>query len=486
MIRSYKQIGKYCLPFETRKIVAVENADDDLIKLKVSCVFEDRLNGQTNEDMEELASTIVACCHSTLERVFERQGLNIVHFVMNADIDDDTFTDVSALATSVVDETKLNADVRSRIRRHVLKILRSTFYNSSEVERVYLGKLSRTYVLLMLLKNEPRIVEYFSSMAGSFNLYVGSDIIIRAISELYLNPESQMTINLLRILADAGSRLILTEKTVEEVATHIRRQMFEFENMYARNESRVTVELVEYIDRLLIRAYFYSRLAPVEGISPPKNWHNYLEHFCSPVDIRRNRGDHELAHFLMNKFNFQYEDSATMLKGLDADQTKILTSAIQDAKERGGRGKDVDILAYNDAVQVLRVYSARREGNENSPGNPFGFKTWWLTQDSKVRRASSAVIRANGGKGFMMRPEYLLNYIGTSPKMSEVRNSYKTIFPSALGVRLSSGIGDAQFKKVMRDTASAADVSDSRADAMIAAMSARLQNDANKEFDVGW
>ena len=486
-IRHYRKTNEFCLPFATRTAVAIENADDDLIKMRVSCVFEDRLSERAKENIDGFRKLIVDVCHKTLERVFEHQGLKVAQFVTNDDVDDEMFTDVAEIATEAVRELSENGDNKSLIRRHVLMVLRGTFYMSSQVERAYLEKLSRTYVLLLLLKNEPKVVEYFSSMAGSFVLYVGSDILIRALSEIYLEESSQTTINLLKILKGAGSSLILTQTTVEEVATHIRRQIFEFENAYQNNEHRMSPDLVEYIDRLLIRAYFYAKISPVGGVKPPNNWRTYISQFCNFSDVRSNRGDTELADYMMRKFGLIYETTRDALKDIDTTELKELTEAIQAAKERNGKGKEAgDILAYNDALQVLRVYSCRREGNENSPGNPFGFKTWWLTQDGKVRRASIKTIRNHGGKLFMMRPEFLLNYIGMAPSMASVRESYRAIFPSALGVRLSSGIRDAEFNKVMRDAATISQVDDARAGAMITALSSKLQSDAMKEFDVHW
>ena len=419
--------------------------------------------------------------------MFAHQGLKVAQFVTNSDVDDEPFTDVAEIVTKVVNDTKLSAEKRSTIRRLCLALLRGTFYFSSEVERRYLLKLSRTYVLMLLLKNEPKIVEYFSSMAGSFNLYIGSDIIIRALSELYLGEESQATVNLLKILNKSGSKLILTEKTVEEVATHIRAQMYEFNNVYAKNESRISTDTIEYIDRLLIRAYFYARLAPIGTIKPPKSWVEYLGQFCNPGDVFRNEGDKELATYLLQKFGMAYEDAETISDGIDQTELNDLTSSIQAARKKGWGEKEGDnVLAYNDALQVLRIYVARKIGKEAAPGNPFGFKTWWLTQDGKVRRASKNIVAKNGGKVFMMRPEFLLNYIGLSPALSEVLKSYETIFPSSLGVRLASGIGDADFNKVMRDASALSGVDDARADAMVAAMTEKLQGNVNKDFGVQW
>lgn len=323
-------------------------------------------------------------------------------------------------------------------------------------------------MLLLLLKIEPKVVEYFSSMAGSFRLYVGTDILVRALSELYLAEESRVTTNLLKILRSAGSELVLTETTVQELATHIRSQIYEFENVYANTEHLITPEIVPYVPKILIRSYFYAKILPVDGIAGPKSWRSYIENFCSFSDLRRNRADDELADFLMKKFGMVYEFKDQSLADLNGDELEGLKESILAARDRPGKGRDnEEILAYNDAMQVLRVYGRRDEGRESSPGSPFGYKTWWLTQDSKVRRAAGDIVLRRKGQPFMMRPEFLLNYIALAPKMAKVKESYKTIFPSALGIKLSYGINETEFRKVMKDASGLSGVDDARASALV-------------------
>jgi hypothetical protein len=484
-IRWYRKDDKYCLPYETRVIVAAENAEDDLLKLKVSCVFEDRLSNLSDDD--SLRGPVVHACHDTLERVFEKQGLEVALFATNGARDDELYTDVSQLLTDAVDNLAIGGETKTEVRRLALAILKETFYRSTEVERLYLQKMSKTYVLLLLLKNEPRIVEYFRSLAGSFHLYIGTDLIIRTLSEHYLSPDNQTTLNMFSILRSAGAELILTQKTVEEVATHLRRQMFEFENHYERVEHKVTEDLVDYIDRLLIRAYFHARLSPVPGSAIPKSWRAYMSQFANYGDIRSNRGDRELAGYLTRKFGFSYESTKQMEAGIDRDELNDLSKKIQEVRAQAGRVKaEAELLAYNDALHVLRVYKRREERGEESPGNPFGYQTWWLTQDTKVRRAGASAAARHAGAYFMMRPEFLLNYISLAPEHAEVVKSYQNIFPTALGVRLSARLSSDTFDKVMADATEVAVYDDARAGAMITDLTNRLKGDSLKMYENRW
>jgi len=486
-IRWYRKDDKFCLPYETRLLIATENAEDDLLKIKVSCVFEDRLTEIAEEDVDSIRKPIVAVCHAVLERVFERQGLEVAQFVCNGPKDDELYTDVEEILSKEVNRLDSTPQDKGRIRRYSLILLRGTFYKSSDAERDYLQKLSRTYVLLLLLKNEPKIVEYFRTLAKSFRLYIGTDILVRALSEQYLSTENRTTVNLLRILVEAGAELVLTEKTVEEVATHLRAQILEFEYHYASVERKIPLELVQYVDRLLIRAYLYSRLAPAEGVVPPKSWVAYISQFATYDNVRAKKAKAELASYLIRKFGMSYESNDETMEGIDRNELEQLAKKIFEAKKQRGYAKvEGELLAYNDALHILRVFRKRIEMKEHSPANKWGYQTWWLTQDSKVRRAGASASAVRGGAFFMMRPEFLMSYISFAPQLKEVRESFENIFPTALGVRLSARLSANVFEQVVGQAAEVATYDDARAGTMITDLTNKLKGDSLKFYEIGW
>ncbi|MDK4739419.1 hypothetical protein PH547_11095 [Rhizobium sp. CNPSo 3464] len=486
-IRWYRRDDKFCLPYETRVIVAVENADDDLLKSEVSAVLTERLKSIAEEGVDAITDAVVATCHSSLERVFERQGLQMARFVTDGDGDDELYTDVAQIVSKEVDRLNYTAADKGKIRRYCLMILRGTFYKASEAEREYLSKLSKTYILLLTLKNEPKIVEYFRTLAKSFRLYIGTDFIIRSISEQYLPQADRTTSNLLDILRAAGSELILTEKVVEEVETHLRAQILEFENHYAAVEHKIPFELVGYIDRILIRAYLYSKLSPAEGIAPPESWRSYIGQFANFGDVRSLRARSQLAGYFTRRFKMTYETTEEMVAGIDQSELEILTERIYETKKASGNVKvEGRLLAYNDALHILRVFRRRVEAKENSPGNQWGFQTWWLTQDGKVRRAGALASAARGGAHFMMRPEFLLSNISFAPELKEVRDSFEKIFPSVLGVRLSARLSPGVFESVMDQAKEVSAYDDARAGTLITELTNKLKGDALRLYEVGW
>jgi hypothetical protein len=485
-IRVYKSRQAYCLPYVTREAIKQENIDDEALRLAVTSIFQRRFEDLSTDDEKPLADEVVATCHGVVERLFERQGLQLAQFATDGQDEDELYSNIPELVEVIIDECGYGQE-GGAIQRLAVGVLRGTFYDTTPEERTYLQKLSRTYVLLLLLKNEPRIVEYFKTISSRFVLYIGTDFLVRALSEEYLKDENQTTRNLFRVLCSAGSTLILTAKAVEELATHLRAQIFEFENHYMNMENRIDIDAAGYIDRILIRSYFYARLASVSTKKPPRGWRGFIEQFASYEAIRANRGGEELARYLVAKFDMRYESTEEMMRGLGGDDLDGLADEILRVRSEGGYVKEnAEILAYNDAAHVLRVYERRQQGSEGSPANPFGFHTWWLTQDAKVRRAAAHVVAGHHGHRFMMRPEFLLNFILFSPSQKEVEESYRTIFPSVLGVQLSSRMNVERFKEIMEQANEIWAVDQARAGAIVTDFLNKLKGDMSKIYDINW
>ncbi|MER8831319.1 hypothetical protein [Mesorhizobium sp. M0909] len=230
-IRSYNKEGHYCLPFEARQIVEQENAEDEYLRTSVSDVFRSRIEPLLRSDDEpELVSQAVRACHRALEIAYETQGLEMAYFLNGDEPDNFTPPTISDNLGKALHDQGLFGAKAIRVGELAFSALRLTIYDSSEEERVYLGKMSRTYILMFLLRNDAKVVEYFRGMSADLVLYVGTDIIVRSLSEYYLQKKDQSTIGTLEILREAGSKLILTERCVEEVWTHLKATSAEYQN----------------------------------------------------------------------------------------------------------------------------------------------------------------------------------------------------------------------------------------------------------------
>lgn len=488
-IRFHRKQSGYCLPFETRRLIYAENTEDEALKASVTDVFRRRLIDALSSDGDTaLVATAIEACHRTLSITFEKQGLEIAYFVSSNEPDSKIQSSVSENMDRALLEMKLGGNERDAVKAMAMPVIRRAFYDSTDVERAYLSKLSRTYALLFVLKNEPRVVEYFQNMSSKFVLYVGADLIVRAISERYLRPEDRMTWNVFKILAGAGSKLILTEVTLQEVLGHLVKADRDFRADYLPWEPRVNLDLARHINQILIRAYFYARLNPEARDRRPAGWSTFVGQFCTYADLHEPEGLDSLRRSLCEEFGFTYEDETEMRKGIDPAELTSLASRIATIRQRQGRGQGrgkskeaEEMLAANDALHILRVYALRQQLGETKRANPYGFQTWWLTQETQVKQATAELVRRKGSP--FMRPEFLLNFIALTPSLAAVRQSFETIFPSLLGVRLSNRMRDEVFKIVVGKVKEANQLSDARARALVSELSDRLKGDHYKEYE---
>jgi hypothetical protein len=131
---------------------------------------------------------ITDIAHRALELTFEKEGLELAEF-LSGTRDENMYVAIADQIDEAINESKLVGTAGVVAKEVAMGVLRQAFYNSSEEERIYYGKLSRTYALLFTLRNEPRVVEYFKGMSSDFVLFIGTDLVVRALSERYLAKE---------------------------------------------------------------------------------------------------------------------------------------------------------------------------------------------------------------------------------------------------------------------------------------------------------
>ena len=375
-IRWYRKEEKFCLPHETRKIVEKENTEDEFLKLQVLRLYEQRsidcLGNEESVNPKQLAKF----AHRALELTFEKEGLELSAFLSGTQ-GENQYRVISDQVDKAIEEGGLSGESAVRAKDVILVILGKAFYDSTKYERIYYGKLSRTYMLMLTLRNEPKIVEYFKGMSSDFVLFIGADIIIRALSERYLAAEDQMTINMLNILHDAGSTLILTQIAVEEVHAHLAGTDYEFRDKFSRMERFITREIARHSNKIMIRAYFYAKLEPVVD-STPANWSSFIEQICSYNKLHNSSESREqIKNYLIEKFGFIYFDLNDLENLTDRNEVDQLAERVETIKSE-------QILAHNDALHILAVYGKRYKLGETHKPSPYGYRTWWLTHESKV------------------------------------------------------------------------------------------------------
>jgi hypothetical protein len=345
------------------------------------------------------------------------------------------------------------------LKEAILENLRVAFYDSLLEERLFFTRLSATYTLLFCLNTEPRLVEYFQSMASDFYLYVGSDILVRTISERYLHPEDQMMTNTLKIIREAGGELILSEQVLDEIHTHIAAADYEFRNKYQSIEASIDNVIARNSDRILIRAYFYAKLIPPIGIVGPEDWQNFINQFCDYELLHKSEGREQIKNFLQAKFQMQFVSVDEIAKLYDPYEAEQLASCLEEEK------KD-ERLAKNDAVIALAVYGRREQNQESSRVSEFGYRTWWLTGESRILKHTVDIVKAHRSR-YMLRPEFILNFLTLTTSAVEVRRAYQNIFPNLLGIQLARRVDPNELTQVIQKVQEAQNLEPARRTAVI-------------------
>jgi hypothetical protein len=468
-IRRYKKRGLYCLAHEFRERVAADNASDEALRIDVRNSFVRRLAAATDFDISaDLIEIAAQMSLDVIQRTFEHQGLEFAAFLEDS-TQTKTIRPIADYIDECLGESSIKASQRSLIKEAILYNLAGAFYASEESERLFFSRLSATYTLLFCLNTEPRIVGYFQDMAADFYLYVGSDLIVRALSERYLLEEDQHTRNIFRIIRAAGGRLVLSEPVLEEIHAHLIATDLEFINHYQGVEKGVSLEIARNIDRILIRAYFYAKLSSPEGVTAPASWAHFVNQFCDYTTARKPEGEEQIKKYLMAQFGMIFEDADELRKVTNA-------GAVSELAERLKEYKKQERLAENDALMALSVYGRRRKRKETSKISEFGYRTWWLTGESRILHYTEALELKEHAK-YIMRPDFLVNFLALAPSAKEVRDAYRSIFPSILGIRLARRIKPEELSKVLDHLAEAEGLEPGRREAKIAQLSDQLKSE---------
>lgn len=474
-IRWYKKDKKYCLPYETREAIKLENSVDELLainflqEIKEQCFTTFSLGPKRCQLIAEITISII-------QKVFERQGLMLASFIGDADssvnekelVITDCIEDVLSFSTIKPEDM---ADYRSYIE----KILNNVFYHSTENQRRYLLQLSKTYVLLFTLKADPRIVDYFSSMCSKFTLFLGSDIIVKALSERYLSKEDQQCKNLLQSAALSGVKLRMSTAVLEEVYTHIRNTNYEFHNHFRNIENYVTKDIARNSSKILIRAYFYAKTANLV-----RTWESFINQFVSYDAISNNSGREELKRYLVSEYNLTFIENEELASYSKASEVKELADTLVENDE-----KKHDVLALNSALLVHGIYGLRYKNNESNNGSPFGYGTWWLTNQTRIQKHTSELVRKNSSK-YIMRPEFLLNFLSLSPSAEQVRETYGNLFPSNLGIQFGHRLKEDAFHAVLNKVKEWSDYEPGRVTALVSSLSDTLKSEQYNINEESW
>ena len=232
-------------------------------------------------------------------------------------------------------------------------------------------------------------------------------------------------------------------------------------------------ELARQAPQIMLRAYLYARLNPGLGPRQPRNWPGFVRQFCTYQTLHRPEAYDDLRQYLQITFGFDYQSTAELQALVDLDQVGKLAKQLAPVK------KDPR-LAGNDALLALAVYGRRRNG-ETSRVTEFGWGTWWPTGETTIVRLTRQLTRDNKGH-YIMRPDFLLNFLTLAPSARTARKALATVFPSILGVRLARRMPETAFYKIMDKMAEAEGLDDARRTVEISKLTNRLKSDLAHQY----
>ena len=378
--------SRYALPYSVRS----EFNDGFIYVQSISDRFTSSINGRFRElklnGPDELRTHVIECVKFSILQVYQKQAMNFAASFSNRTFDPDikvfefirNFTESRELGQISADEVR---DVASAICRGVC-------YSANNDEQEYLNLLLKYFTIQFVMDGDEAVTQYFSDMATRLRLYVGTDIIVRCLSEALVQEPSRGMTNSLRLIHSAGVKLRVTRQTLEEVFFHIHHSTEVFRQDYESWFRHATLDSVINCDRILIRSFFYALLEPDRHERKPRDWSDYLRNFglanwfLRARDVISEEHLDEFGSYLIDKYQLEFVEIDEVLNTIDQDLASKIANDMLSRSEFTTDG--FKILAKNDAQMALFVNAERRNRSERVSNSLYGFNTWWLTEEKNI------------------------------------------------------------------------------------------------------
>jgi hypothetical protein len=166
----------------------------------------------------------------------------------------------------------------------------------------------------------------------------------------------------------------------------------------------------------------------------------------------------------------------------DLDAAVTDRNAMNELAERLTEKKKNITLAKNDALMIFGTYGLRKKFAESTKKGTMGFATWWLTNEFFVVDTTKTIVREQGAR-YLMRPDYLLNFIALSPQAASIRATYATVFPSTIGLAVGRRVRPEAMQDVLEQLREFKETEPGRIAVKVAELSDKLKSDLHKRYD---
>ena len=463
-INHHRDENAYCLPYETRCALQERNLADaalqEAFRRDSAAKLAKYLEGTRVRDG-------IGLLEAVLHRLFYQQGLEFSGFLLRGENREAIEKNLSEMISAVVQEKNIVESNREKVVSALHVAIRDMVYNGTPEQKTFLGKLANTYMMLFMLKVDPKITAYFREMASKLRVYVDNSIIIPALSEYFLADENRRHWNLLKRAKAAGVNLLVEDRIVDELVSHFRMIKSKYEDTYRSNEAVYLADemVILYIEDIMIRSYFYSKAR-----GQVDTFDTFLDKFVDPSVGGQAKKD--LVVWLRQEFGIQFVSSAASSASVPKDEVDRLFEAL--CKTKSHKEK-----ARTDAELILSIYHQRIANGEGSEASMLGYRTWWLSKDTMTQRAVKEVFGDRFDTSCYIRPDFLHNYICLAPTTQEVDDAYRTLFPSLIGVNISFHLPPDVVAVVQSRVREHGEKNRARLVAVLASLTDRLKSDAS-------
>lgn len=422
-IKHHRNIDAYCLPYETR----VEIDQRSIADARLHTAFQDQSKKMLNKQLKNFDVRVSDCLtlmESAFNNIYYHQGLEFADFLLKGENQDAFEKNLEDTISTVVDDSHVVAKNRESVKSALMITIREIVYNGTPEQKSFLMRLSNTYLMMFLLQCDPSVSTFFSSMASKLNIYVCTSILIPAMSEYYLSPENRRHWNLLKRAQNSGVSLVVNETIIKELVSHFKLFKNKYNELYLYDEQIYLEDETQtlYIDDIMIRAYFYAkRRGNVD------RFNDFIDNFVSP-NLRK--AETEFQTWLRVEFGIKFVSDESLRVKIDPEEEKSLYYELKKLKSSPAKAKA-------DTNLILTIYAIRKKQNEASDSDILGYHTWWLSKDTLTMRAVNDVFKNKYKVSCYMRPDFLYNYISLAPNVSTIKRSYRSMFPTLLGVNIS-------------------------------------------------
>jgi uncharacterized protein (DUF2164 family) len=413
----------YCLPYPTRLILK----ERDIEEREIFSNFQKQTVAQLKnylKDVEVKATKVLELIEQTIHKIYHKQGIEFSSFVIEGKSKDIIEVALPDIVGDVVDNSHIAVKNKTQVKKALLMTIRNMSYNGTIDQREYLRRLSQTYSMMFLLRWDPHLAASFQKIASQLKIYVGTSILIPALSEIFLEPKKRRYWNLLLGAHQSGVKIFINQTILNELVNHFGMIRHKYKTLFKPVEQVYLTDEMStyYVDEIMIRAYLYSkRRGKVDSFN------DFIQEFAHPS---LNDAHRDLRNFLEEEFNIQYEDTSAIERKISTEDIQLLTEELSETKGSKER-------AHTDAKLMLMIYKMREVNDESESKTVFGYKTWWLSQDINTYKAVQTVFENRFSVNCYMRADFLYNYIALAPKKNEIDSMFKEVFPSMMGINLS-------------------------------------------------